>query len=107
MSVEAKKPDPSILRKFELSKKEEGLKQKLFKKTSNNNSASQTLKSRQQSPPSKTDTFKSDVSSKENINVMNKRKEQTMNDEILGGFLKNMENEFKELNKSEIYHYRS
>jgi len=102
MSVESQKPDPSILRKFELSKKEEGLKQKLFKKTqSNTNSLAKTQKSVQNASP-KSATVRSNGPFHDVMNVTNIRKEQSVTDEMLGGFLKNMESEFKELNKSNI-----
>lgn len=97
MSVEPRNPDPSILRKFELSKKEESLKQKLFKKK---DSPGQSLSKTRQHESPKSATVKSSSTMKENLNLSNRLKEDSVSEKMLGGFLKNMENEFKELNKS-------
>jgi hypothetical protein len=100
MSVEARNPDPSILRKFELSKKEESLKQKLFKKKdSPGQSLSKTRTSGRHESP-KSATLKSSSTMKENLNLTNRLKQDSVSEKMLGGFLKDMENEFKELNKS-------
>lgn len=97
MSVEPRNPDPSILRKFELSKKEESLKNKLFKKKE---SAGQSHSRTRQHESPKSATMKSSATMKENLNLSNRLKEDSVSEKMLGGFLKNMENEFKELNKS-------
>ena len=101
MSVEARNPDPSILRKFELSKKEESLKNKLFKKKeSPGQSLSKTNVSARHESPKSAGLKSSSATMKENLNLSNRMKGETVSDKMLDGFLKNMENEFKELNKS-------
>jgi hypothetical protein len=99
MSVEPRNPDPSILRKFELSKKEESLKQKLFKKK---DSPGQSLSRTRQHESPKSATMKSSSTMKENLNLSNRLKEDSVSEKMLGGFLKNMESEFKELNKKTV-----
>jgi len=101
MSVESRKPDPSILRNTsQLSKKEEALKQSLFKKTqSNSNSANRTQKSTHNASP-KSATLRSEGPFNDLTNRRFDQTAQSVSDKMLGGFLKDMEGEFKQLNKS-------
>jgi len=96
MSSAPKTTDGSILRKFEASKKEEDLKKRLFQKKnfSNQNSPAK--------PPtiSKATTSKADSQKKEEKPVTSKQPLINVPEKAVDTFLKEMENEFKELNKS-------
>lgn len=105
MSVPAKLNDASILRKFELSKKEEALKSKLFGKKGTDKPATSTTTTRGA-------TKSSTIGNRENNNpnIPNQTSSGTVyqpiiqpsNDQI-DKFLTNMESEFRELNKSTVY----
>jgi len=99
MSVEARNPDPSILRKFELSKKEETLKNKLFKKKDNpGQSLSRTNVSGRRHESPKSATLKSSSTMKENnLNLTN-----SISDKAMEGFWNNMADAIKEENKKQV-----
>ena len=102
MSVEPRKPDPAILRKFELSKKEESLKQKLFQKKSTSGHSSSKGTPNASKPISPKDTTKRSDTRAQSTLSGSRRVEQTATNEMVGQFLKSMEKEFKDLNKSKV-----
>lgn len=96
MSVEQKRADPAILRKFGLSKQEETLKQKLLQKKGGQNQPG----SRSGNNSTHMSPQKANSTSKNGLSVSNKRKEYSESDKMTEQFLKSMEKEFQDLNKS-------
>ena len=104
--------DASILRKFELSKKEENLKNKLFNKPSQKKTISpKKLTSLNQPPAHQRNSNQQDLQNSTNSQqtVPNPFKMAITPDTdiVLDAFLKDMENEFKEISKSMCIHLLS
>lgn len=99
MSGENKRADPAILRKFGLSKQEESLKQRLLKKGGPNQTGSRSGNNSTHMSP-KSATVKSNSTLKNDLSISNKRREHSEADKMTEQFLKTMEKEFQDLNKS-------
>ena len=97
--------DASILRKFELSKKEENLKNKLFNKPSQKKTISPKKSTSLNQPPanqrhSNQQDLQNSTNSQQNVPNPFKMAITPDTDIVLDAFLKDMENEFKEISKS-------
>ena len=103
--------DASILRKFELSKKEESLKNKLFNKPVSSKkkpiSPQKSNVANQSQPPKahQQDQLQNSTNFQQNIPNPYKMTINPHTDTVLDIFLKDMENEFKEISKSMLYSF--
>ena len=100
MSVEQKRADPAILRKFGNSKQEETLKQRLFQKKGGQNQSGTRSGTNSAHMSPKSATVKGSSSLKNDLSIANKRREHSEADKMTEQFLKSMEKEFHDLNKS-------
>lgn len=96
MSSAPKTSDGSILRKFEPSKKEEDLKKRLFQKKNISNQSSPT----KPAAISKASVKKQDSHRKEEKVTSTRQLQANIPEQYVDNFLKEMESEFREMNKS-------
>jgi hypothetical protein len=95
MSTAPKTSDPSILRKFELSKKEEDLSKKLFHKKGNT-----SIVSPGRSISSSKTTKRTDLDPKENTKTTARTGLPPVPDHLVDNFFKEMESQIKQVNNS-------